>query len=671
MEKLNVVLGDMAYFNRYSINNYYVPLGAGYVATYLKQLFGKDINISIFRDPVQLIDYAKDNHVNIFGFSLYNWNTSLDKAVVKKIRRLYGDSVPIILGGPSIDVDAQEQKRMFEEFPDVNAIIENEGELGFANIVYKFLSDRSRLWEEAVDGVSFLKQGELIRGKAIGLTLNLEKLGSPYLNGSMDPFVSREFRPLLQTSRGCPYTCSFCVAGKNRCTLRKFPLAQVKEEMLFLSKKYSDRPHFTFYIADDNFGIFPRDIDVAEYLKKCSVELGYPQHVFFYSDKKFNATSKKIIEVLGDINQIGLAIALQSDNPTTLKAVGRSNLSSQDISQAIAWASEKGVQITTEMIFGLPHETLGSFVELLESSAKKGFDSIICHNLFLMNGIELNRRPMRDTYGLQTRYRLVSTNYCKIEDEFCVESEEVVVASTSFSFDDFLTLRNLNFIFYAIYGMSFYKWFFNALIRLNIPFVDFLYRFMNPDRSQKWPEGYTRFIDDLKEAFLGELYPTKDELKKSLLKIYEAHNDVAAPSRQNIYFGARLIYIEKWIPEVLSLHLKRFDIDAAQADVLKEALIICENERIDLNHIEENKSLTVHYDFISWRKEKYLTSIQSKKMPPTRLLLAIRPSVTQEIVSFMKECKHLDALDLYYTAIDALVPRTKLLYDLDYAREVM
>ncbi|TRZ47108.1 radical SAM protein, partial [bacterium] len=574
MKKLNVVLGDLAYFNRYALHNNYVPLGAGYIATYLKQHFDRDINISIFKDPAYLIEHAKDNRVHIVGLSLYYWNKSLDKIVVEKLRQLYGDSVVIILGGPCVDTDKQEQRIILQRFSKVNAVVENEGELGFANIVHKYLSNHNNLWEKPIDGCSFLRREELIKGGPVGLTLDLEKLGSPYLNSFMEQFINKDFLPLLQTSRGCPYTCTFCVSGKNRCVLRKFPLEQIREEIVYLAKRYANRPSFTLFITDENFGIFPRDVVIAEYIKKSSAKLGYPKQVFFYNDKKFNATSRKIIEKLGNINQLGLAIAVQSSNLATLESIKRNNMSSDDIGQAIAWARQNNIPTTTEMIFGLPCESLKSFLALLEHSAKKGFDSILCHNLFLMDGIELNRQSMREKYGLKTKYRPLASSYGKVGEGFSVESEEVVVESKTFSFKDFLIIRNINFIFYSIYALSFYKWFFNALIRLDLPFIDFLHRFVYPDRSYKWPKEYLEFIDDLKKAFLGELYSSTDELEANISKIYEENNDVVSPSRLNVYYGARLIFVEKWISNVLETHLEHFNISSEQESVLREAILI-------------------------------------------------------------------------------------------------
>ena len=108
--------------------------------------------------------------------------------------------------------------------------------------------------------------------------MDLSTMGSPYLSGLLDEFMNSDYQPLIQTSRFCPYTCAFCVSGKNRGKLRGYPIEQVKEELNFVSKKYANRPHHTMYLADENFGILKRDVEIAEAIKKCKDDFGFKSH---------------------------------------------------------------------------------------------------------------------------------------------------------------------------------------------------------------------------------------------------------------------------------------------------------------------------------------------------------------------------------------------------------
>ena len=303
----------------------------------------------------------------------------------------------------------------------------------------------------------------MVQGRSVGLTMDLSTIGSPYLSGLLDEFMTPDsyYQPLIQTSRFCPYTCAFCVSGKNRGKLRGIPTEQVKEELEYVSKKYADRPHHTLYLTDENFGILKRDVEIAEAIKKCKEKFNYPQHVFFYNDKRFTETSRSVVKVLGDINETGMCLSLQTNNPSALKAINRRNVTDKEIDITLSWAIKYGITSSTEFIFGLPYDTKKDFVGTLDRASKRGFDNVRTTHLFLMDGIELNRSRERKKFGLKTKYRPLGTNYGKHDDKFFAEYEEVVVTQDTFTYEDFLEIRGFNFMFLRFLLLIFKNGFFS------------------------------------------------------------------------------------------------------------------------------------------------------------------------------------------------------------------
>jgi radical SAM superfamily enzyme YgiQ (UPF0313 family) len=670
MKALRVILGDLSYYNRHSLNTIYTPLNTGFVGQYINQVFGKDIRTNVYKDPIKLIEAVKENKPDVVGLSLYYWNTNLDQHVIQQIRSICGDQVVIVLGGPSIDEDETEQKHLLERFSDVDAIIVNEGELGFSNIVKATLSNRNSMWSSPIDGAVFLRDSELVKGESVGLSLDLATLDSPYLSGLMDDFLYGEYQPLLQTSRFCPYTCTFCVSGKLRGKLRAFPEEQVFEEITFLSKIYADRPNLTLYIADENFGILERDHKIAAHIRNCSETINYPTNVFFYNDKRFTETSKKVVETLGNINQIGLTLALQSENQETLKAINRRNVTEEDIENALAWAKTLDIPTTTELIFGMPFETRDSFVDLLNRSVNRGFDSVLCHNLFLVNGIELNRPDAREKYKIQAKFRLLGTNYGSLGGEFFAEHEEVVVSTESFDFEDFMEIRGLNFLFFVVFSMDFYKWFFQHIRSIKVPLVEFFTDFLKPDRSAFWPKDYLIFLRDFQNMVSGELFDTEDELYQHAKNTYlQNNNDVGEPQRINVYLGARLIFCENsWLKDVLKRHLEKYvDLNNREVEETVDFILdLCERERINPRYAKGVEQLPAIYDVVSWKKNKFqgpLLKIQSK---PQNIIFSIDNDSRLLIDSFNKKFSYLDNKEFYYSAFDHIQPRSRLLRKLTY-----
>ena len=605
------MFADFAYFNRHTMFSRYTPIGIGMIAQYAKQEFGNDIEVSLYKNVDQFFDKAKENPPDIVGFSVYYWNLSINQYAVDRLREMFGQNVIIVLGGPCIDSNEKEQyKFLSKTFKNADAITVNEGEIGFNIIIKKFFENKKNMFNEPIDGVSFLKNDKLMQGRPVGLTLDLNKMGSPYLSGLMDNFMNDDFQPLIQTSRFCPYTCAFCVSGKNRGKIRGFPIEQIREELEYVSKKYADRPHHTMYLADENFGILKRDVEIAQAIKKCNEKFGYPKSVFFYNDKRFTGTSRAVIETLGDINQFGVTLALQTENPETLKAINRRNLTEKEIDDAIAWARSLGLTTTTELIFGLPYETRNNFIDLLNRSVKRGFDTVLLHNLFIMDGIELNRPDVRKKFNIKTKYRPLATHYGEFNNKFVAEYEEVVIESDTFSYEDFLEIRSLNLMFFTVFNQNFQKWFFQFARHLGVNIPDLFSNFVKPDRSIKWPKGYLEYLDDFKNAVEGELHDTKEEVVSKMQKLYRDNgNDVGPPSRINVNFGARLIYMENaWVKPVLMEHLKKTinkELSEEELELANSLISLAERERINLREIKEKESLKFSFDVIDWQKSKY------------------------------------------------------------------
>jgi hypothetical protein len=151
-DRLKVFLGDLSYINNQSKYSLFVPLNIGYIASYVKKLFKKYVEVTLFKDPQQILEEIKSQKPAVLGLSFYYWNTALNQAVVKETREILEDNVTIVWGDPSVDSDISQQGHLFERFPEVDAFITNEGELGFANLVGRRLSnDISTMWNNSID----------------------------------------------------------------------------------------------------------------------------------------------------------------------------------------------------------------------------------------------------------------------------------------------------------------------------------------------------------------------------------------------------------------------------------------------------------------------------------------------------------------------------------------
>ncbi len=667
--KLKIVLADLFYVNRLTQSRLCVPLNVAYIAAYAKSLYGDQIDIKIFKDVKLLQDHLRNNKPDIAAFSFYYWNQNLNYHVVKKIRESYGNDPIVVFGGPSVDSIEPEHRKLLKRWPLVDVFTEGEGEAGFGHLVGQALANKKAIFENPIDCSFFEKNGEYLRGPNTSKSLDLSKVPSPYLNGFLDEFLERSYFPLLQATRTCPYQCTFCVAGKDRSKLRAFPLDQVKQEIDYIAHWNKERPHVLLNLAELNFGINAQDPEIARYLKSVSEKTGYPNSVYFYSDKKFTETSRQVIQELGSINKDGLVFSLQSDHPETLKAINRRNLPDTNIAEGITWAKENKIPVTTEVIFGLPYEKYDSMVTLLNKSVNQGFDSIMLHNLFIMEGVELNRDTEVEKHGMLTKSRLLGSNYMKIDDEIVFEFENLVTENKYFTFEDFVKIRCLNLMFFSVFQGSFYKFFFQYVKGRGIPLATFFQEFMNPDPSVQWPEEYLKFVGDFKRDCVEELHENMESLRTSVEKIWNVNNDVGEPVRLNPYYYSRLMYCEKgWVNGVLSKILFRMNPEFATTTANKEVndlLTLSEHLIIDLRKIEPTAgNFKIDYDLNAWKDDKFHKTIHEFSAEGNELSTNMTKPQSDKLTSFRKANGHLADKEYYFVAVESIFPRSHLFYNL-------
>ena len=669
MKPFRILLTELKHFNKLTQHDLYIPLNLGYLASHLNRVFGKKVDVTLHLDPVDLLHTAIEDKPQVIGFSLYVWNTYLTKTMINIVRKSLGNDVIIIVGGPSVGSSLDEQKGLYSRLPNVDVFVHGEGEEGLGNAIATMLEGKDLRRCDPIPGVVFCRGEELIPGVQPDL-LNLEDVESPFLNGMLDDFLKPPFKTLLLTTRGCPYKCTYCVLGRNRINVRKFPVEQIKHEIDYIAEKYADYPHIAFFLGDDNFGLLKSDLEIAEHINKTAKEKGYPLKIIFTGDKKFTEISKGVAYSTKYLRN-KYNVALQSLNPDTLKAIKRKNVSDETLIEVIDWAKSNGLLAMTELIFGLPYETKESFTMLLERCIDLGFDIINIHTLILLVGSELNSQESRRDFKLKSQYRLLMSNYGLVDNVFTCESEEIVVSSHSFSFDDFVDTRYLNFMFYAVYRLQFHYMFFKELRHADIKITDFLTTFFRPDKNEKWPESYLKFLSDFKNNILGELYDTEEGLIKAMEEKYRKNGcETLPPTKLNVAYGTRLVYQEsEWVPEVFQRILQKFK-DQIYLDKYSETFDFLMNF-YNYQIINAKKPFITPetfkspYNIKEWIHAEPSTSIENYRLKNPNSIKFYLNSANQKIIkSFLCHQRALSGNEYYYAWVE--LNKMNRFYSYDY-----
>jgi radical SAM superfamily enzyme YgiQ (UPF0313 family) len=657
MRKIRIFLGDCIYINASTKMSAAVPLNIGYIASFTKKVFGKECDILLFKDPGKLLEAARLKPPDILGLSSYFWNLNLGVYIAKKIKTLNKDVV-VAIGGPNVDIDAEEQLQLYKKFDgNLDCLVVNEGEVGFANVVGRRIGQGcEKFFTSPIDGCTFYRDNDYpVGGKDIGLTTDLAMIPSPILNGMLDEFLTPGFLPLIQTSRMCPYQCSYCCSGKSSGKIRAFPEEVVKMEIEYIAKKYIQSPHIVLELVDENFGVSKRDELIADYLIDSTKNNGYPLQIFCYNDKKFSATIKSISLKFFDAYKWGLVSPLQSLNEVSLKAVGRVNVNEEDYLGILKWVREKGITVATELIFGFPYETKESMLKAVEFLLRNKVDSFGINNLFLLDGMKLNRKRERDKFSIKTKYRTpYSSSYGIVDKEFLCESEQVVVSGNSFSFSDYMDIRKIALLIHTTKIFGFYRKVIDYLVDSGLQITQIFAEMMDVGPHQRYIAEQKMFVDEFVEAARCELSENYDELCIKLKKRFSDNkNQNPVPERLNTLFGARLVYQEKWFDKSLDQIVD----DEKKNKVYKDLMMISNIEWVDLKNLKRHKEIVVNGETL-----KYLgmgDNISANSMYSVSFSLST--DQYKIITEYNKTCSLVER-DYYFHILNSVYPREILQY---------
>jgi anaerobic magnesium-protoporphyrin IX monomethyl ester cyclase len=193
---------------------------------------------TIKEDKDGIADICKE--YDVVAFSCYIWNITQTLQVCKKIKALNPDT-KILLGGPEVSYD---WKNVIER-EEVDYIITGEGEIPFKEFLENFPS------VENVPNLVF-KTGEGIKHNPEAPMFDLKNFANlrPYRNDAPSELYNKVC--YIETSRGCPYKCEFCLASLDN-KVRYLPIDDIKANLLYLMQngrviKFLDR---TFNIKKD------------------------------------------------------------------------------------------------------------------------------------------------------------------------------------------------------------------------------------------------------------------------------------------------------------------------------------------------------------------------------------------------------------------------------------
>ncbi len=339
----------------------------------------------------------------VIGFCSYIWNISATKKLVHLVKKELPNST-IILGGPEVSYNAEE---ILREEPLVDYVISGEGEKPFALLLNAICHNKE---VQNIPGVSCRKGDQISVAEP---NTPEEDPPSPYTKKYFDALCGRI--AYLETSRGCPYSCAFCLSG--RCgSARFFDLERSKKELLLLANSGTQ----TVKLVDRTFNANrQRAIELYRFIIQ-NYGSAIPKSVCFHFEIAGDILNEETISLLATapVGSMQLEIGLQSFNVKTLSAINRKTNVDRlktNIKRVVANAN---MHIHIDLIAGLPYEDLNSFAKSFNTAFELKPNMLQLGFLKLLYGASMREAPEKFPcrYAQLPPYEVIETPWLSAEE---------------------------------------------------------------------------------------------------------------------------------------------------------------------------------------------------------------------------------------------------------------
>ena len=385
-----------------------------------------------YPDEVEMAEYTINNSAEeilrdiyerapqVVAFSCYIWNIEMVITVAENLKKVM-PQVSIIMGGPEVSYDAQ---TLLERYPFIDLIMRGEGEQTFLEYVAWQVEQQSALSD--IKGITYRQDGEIV-ATADRDVMNLDQVVFPY--GDIENLHNRIV--YYETSRGCPFSCSYCLSSIDK-TVRLRSLDKVYGELTFFLEQKVPQVKF----VDRTFN--------------CNHEHAYA--IWKFVGEHDNGITNFHFEISADLLReedlvlfksfrpglIQLEIGVQTTNEKTIQAIRR-RMDLDKLKKAV-WRVHQGGNIHQhlDLIAGLPYEEYESFRRSFNDVYEMKPDQLQLGFLKVLKGSYMGE--VKDEYGVlydsTPPYEVLSTNWLPYEDVIRLKlvEEMVEVYYNSFQF---------------------------------------------------------------------------------------------------------------------------------------------------------------------------------------------------------------------------------------------
>lgn len=313
-----------------------------YAAKYADHIILKEYTINQQKDDIMRDIYLE--HPDVVCVSCYIWNISFVKELMADLTKILPDA-DFWAGGPEVSYDAE---KFLAENPEFTGVMVGEGEETFLELSGHYI-EQSPADLKDITGVCY-RDGEKIVHNGWRQIMDLSSI--PFVYKDLADFKNRII--YYESSRGCPFSCSYCLSSIDK-KLRFRDTEMVKKELqLFIDNKvpqvkFVDR---TFNCKHDHAMVIwkyinEHDNGVTNFHFEISADLLREEEL-----QEMSTMRPGLIQ---------LEIGVQSTNPDTIKAIHRT-MDFEKLKGIVNRIHSFGnIHQHLDLIAGLPYEDYDSF----------------------------------------------------------------------------------------------------------------------------------------------------------------------------------------------------------------------------------------------------------------------------------------------------------------------
>ena len=313
-----------------------------YAAEYADHIVLKEYTINQQKDDIMRDIYLE--HPDVVCVSCYIWNVSFVKELMADLTKILPDA-DFWAGGPEVSYDAE---KFLTENPEFKGVMVGEGEETFRELAGYYVEKNPQDLKD-MTGICY-KDGEKIIHNGWRQIMDLSSI--PFIYKDLSDFKNRII--YYESSRGCPFSCSYCLSSIDK-KLRFRDTEMVKKELQFFidnkvpQVKFVDR---TFNCKHDHAMaiwkyINEHDNGVTNFHFEISADLLREEEL-----QEMSTMRPGLIQ---------LEIGVQSTNPDTIKAIHRT-MDFEKLKGIVDRIHSFGnIHQHLDLIAGLPYEDYDSF----------------------------------------------------------------------------------------------------------------------------------------------------------------------------------------------------------------------------------------------------------------------------------------------------------------------